>query len=144
MESYVPIAVSGSAVAATSRYIQYRADLASGDTEVTPAVLDVAGKGRLLVTSIDLTTGLEDNVVARVVYRARQASLARVVALKVIRAGVASPGMLRRFEHEAQVLARLLPRLLDHPPLGARRPSDAAGPRRLADVSTRWYAGKQR
>ena len=42
-----------------------------------------------------------------VVYRARQLSLNRIVALKVIRPGFASPEFLRRFEREQQVLARL-------------------------------------
>ncbi len=43
-----------------------------------------------------------------VVYVARQARPDRQVALKVIRPGLASPQMLRRFEHEAEVLGRLL------------------------------------
>ncbi len=42
-----------------------------------------------------------------VVYRAEQESPKRTVALKVIRPGLASESMLRRFEHEAQALARL-------------------------------------
>jgi tetratricopeptide (TPR) repeat protein/predicted Ser/Thr protein kinase len=41
------------------------------------------------------------------VYTAQQEYPRRTVALKVIRPGVASPAMLRRFEHEAQMLARL-------------------------------------
>jgi non-specific serine/threonine protein kinase/serine/threonine-protein kinase len=45
-----------------------------------------------------------------VVYRAEQSNPRRTVALKVIRPGAASPGALRRFEHEAHVLA-----LLQHP-----------------------------
>ncbi len=42
-----------------------------------------------------------------VVYEARQESPRRTVALKIINAGVATPGMIRRFEHEAEVLGRL-------------------------------------
>ncbi|MGE3109522.1 MAG: tetratricopeptide repeat protein [Phycisphaerales bacterium] len=42
-----------------------------------------------------------------IVYRARSASPRRLVALKVIRSGLASGPMLRRFKHEAEVLARL-------------------------------------
>lgn len=41
------------------------------------------------------------------VFRAEQESPRRVVALKVIRAGLASDRLLRRFEYEAQVLGRL-------------------------------------
>ncbi|HYF16190.1 MAG TPA: serine/threonine-protein kinase [Phycisphaerales bacterium] len=41
------------------------------------------------------------------VYRARQANPGRDVALKVMRAGLSSPALLRRFEHEAAALARL-------------------------------------
>jgi len=42
-----------------------------------------------------------------VVYLAEQEHPRRTVALKVLRPGIASPRSLRRFEHEAQVLARL-------------------------------------
>jgi serine/threonine protein kinase len=42
-----------------------------------------------------------------VVYRARQASPRRDVALKLIRAGLASTAALRRFRHEAEILSRL-------------------------------------
>jgi len=41
------------------------------------------------------------------VYLAEQANTRRSVALKVIRPGWATPALLRRFEHEAQVLGRL-------------------------------------
>jgi tetratricopeptide (TPR) repeat protein/predicted Ser/Thr protein kinase len=44
------------------------------------------------------------------VYQARQERPARTVALKVIRPDLASPALLTRFEHEAELLARL-----DHP-----------------------------
>ena len=42
-----------------------------------------------------------------IVYRARQANPDRVIALKVIRPGMATAGLIRRFEYEAQVLGRL-------------------------------------
>ncbi len=42
-----------------------------------------------------------------VVYLAEQPHPRRLVALKLIRPGLASPRMLRRFEHEAEVLGRL-------------------------------------
>jgi WD40 repeat protein len=42
-----------------------------------------------------------------VVYEARQIAPPRTVALKVIRAGLLNPATLRRFDHEARVLARL-------------------------------------
>lgn len=42
-----------------------------------------------------------------VVYRAEQQNPRRVIALKVIRAGITSPSMLRRFKDEAQLLGRL-------------------------------------
>jgi eukaryotic-like serine/threonine-protein kinase len=42
-----------------------------------------------------------------IVYLAHQDRPARTVALKMIRPGLATPAMLRRFEHESQVLARL-------------------------------------
>lgn len=42
-----------------------------------------------------------------VVYRAVQDNPQRVVALKVLRAGGVSPGALRRFEYETQILGRL-------------------------------------
>jgi serine/threonine protein kinase/tetratricopeptide (TPR) repeat protein len=41
------------------------------------------------------------------VYEARQQNPRRTVALKVVRAGLGSSEMLRRFEHEAQLLGRL-------------------------------------
>ncbi len=41
------------------------------------------------------------------VYRARQANPERTVALKMIRPGIASPSMIKRFELEAQLLGRL-------------------------------------
>jgi hypothetical protein len=40
--AFAPVPSSGSEVGATSRYIQYRADLATGDSRVTPVLEDVA------------------------------------------------------------------------------------------------------
>lgn len=48
-----------------------------------------------------------------VVYRARQLQPSRIVALKVMHAGLATPEMVRRFEFEAAVLGRLA-----HPGIG--------------------------
>ncbi|MBK8097794.1 MAG: serine/threonine protein kinase [Planctomycetes bacterium] len=42
-----------------------------------------------------------------VVYRAEQEHPRRIVALKLVRPGFATPRTMRRFEHEAEVLARL-------------------------------------
>src|SRR5262245_31006916 len=42
-----------------------------------------------------------------VVYEAEQDSPRRAVALKVVRPGLASPALLKRFTHEAQILGRL-------------------------------------
>src|SRR5271157_3336460 len=42
-----------------------------------------------------------------VVYEAEQDSPRRPVALKVVRPGLASPALLKRFTHEAQILGRL-------------------------------------
>lgn len=42
-----------------------------------------------------------------VVYEAEQQNPKRIVALKVMREGIASPALQRRFEYEAQLLARL-------------------------------------
>ncbi|MGQ0628043.1 MAG: protein kinase domain-containing protein [Phycisphaerales bacterium] len=42
-----------------------------------------------------------------VVYEAQQERPRRTVALKIIRRGLANPGMLRRFEHEAEILGCL-------------------------------------
>jgi WD40 repeat protein/serine/threonine protein kinase len=41
------------------------------------------------------------------VYEARQEHPSRTVALKIIRPGIASPAVLRRFTHEAQILGQL-------------------------------------
>ncbi len=62
-----------------------------------------------------------------VVYRARQERPERTVALKVIRPGWLSSSLLRRFEHEAEVLGRL-----QHPGIAqiyeAGTADDGAGP----------------
>lgn len=62
------------------------------------------------------------------VYEATQAKPSRTVALKVIRPGLATPAMLARFEHEAEVLGRL-----QHPGIAqifeAGTFESAAGPR---------------
>jgi serine/threonine protein kinase/tetratricopeptide (TPR) repeat protein len=42
-----------------------------------------------------------------VVYRARQRDPSREVAIKLMRPGAISPSLVRRFEHEAEILARL-------------------------------------
>ena len=41
------------------------------------------------------------------VYEAEQDNPRRTVALKVIRSGLVSPELVKRFKHEAQILARL-------------------------------------
>ncbi|MEO0482106.1 MAG: tetratricopeptide repeat protein [Planctomycetota bacterium] len=56
-----------------------------------------------------------------IVYRAEQKSPSRVVALKLIRPGLVSPSLLRRFEHEAEVLGRL-----QHPGIAAIYEAGAA------------------
>jgi len=62
-----------------------------------------------------------------VVYEAEQARPRRNVALKVIRPGLATPALLRRFEHEAEVLG-----WLDHPGIAriyeAGTADEGAGP----------------
>jgi len=64
-----------------------------------------------------------------VVYRAEQENPRRTVAVKVIKPHLATPSMLRRFEHEAQLLGRL-----QHPGIAqiyeagvVERPGVAAG-----------------
>jgi eukaryotic-like serine/threonine-protein kinase len=49
-----------------------------------------------------------------VVYRARQTDPSREVALKLMRPGTVSPTLVRRFEHEAEILGRL-----QHPGIAA-------------------------
>ena len=63
-----------------------------------------------------------------IVYRAEQQNPQRIVALKVIRLGVASTEHLRRFEQEAELLGRLQHPGIAHimrpePPRAAQGPS---------------------
>ncbi len=66
------------------------ADLRVGSTIANYHLLAVLGEGGM-----------------GVVYRARQTRPSREVALKIIRPGLASPALLRRFEFEAEMLGRL-------------------------------------
>jgi tetratricopeptide (TPR) repeat protein len=74
------------------------------ETEPTPTTSDFAAQGRLghyrIVRKI-----AEGGMGA--VYEAEQDNPRRTVALKVIRQGFPSEALLRRFEHEAQILGRL-------------------------------------
>jgi non-specific serine/threonine protein kinase/serine/threonine-protein kinase len=89
-------------------------DSALSETGETPSVADrfhrfSAANGLPAVPNIP---GYEiDHVIASggmgTVYAAHQTRPRRTVAIKVMRPGVASPAGLRRFEHEAQVLAHL-------------------------------------
>ncbi|MGH9578762.1 MAG: serine/threonine-protein kinase, partial [Terriglobales bacterium] len=67
--------------------------------EASPALPEWIGSYRVL--------GLLGEGGMGVVYRAEQSNPRRLVALKVVRPGAATPAMLRRFELEAQVLGRL-------------------------------------
>ncbi len=76
-------------------------------TTITAAILDMTDQRvGLLVAGYRLTAVLATGGMGAV-YRARDEELARDVALKVVRPGLASPSALRRFEHEARFLARL-------------------------------------
>ncbi|MBU0640691.1 MAG: serine/threonine-protein kinase [Planctomycetes bacterium] len=93
------------------------ADSAAGDFMGTPAV----GPGALLsqqvlsLANVAADTRIGAYRIVRTiavggmgtVYEAIQDHPQRTVALKVIRAGVASPSALRRFQHEAELLGRL-------------------------------------
>jgi tetratricopeptide (TPR) repeat protein len=70
-----------------------------GGTDDNDAADLFAGRYRILQTVGEGGMG--------VVYRAEQQHPARVVALKVIKPGRLSDGLLRRFEHEVEVLGRL-------------------------------------
>lgn len=67
-----------------------------------------------------------------IVYEAEQAQPRRTVALKMLRAEAATPSLLRRFEREAQVLARL-----QHP--GIAQVYDA-GSQRVGDTVLPYFA----
>lgn len=110
----------------------------SSEFLATPAV-DVPG----LVEGLGIAEGGDDPLIGQaigeylvksrigsggmgVVYLARQENPAREVALKLMRPGVLSPSLVRRFEHEAQILGRL-----QHPGIaqiyGAGRVRSASG-----------------
>ncbi|MCG3128578.1 MAG: Serine/threonine-protein kinase PknD [Phycisphaerae bacterium] len=67
-----------------------------------------------------------------VVYEAQQEQPRRLAAVKVIRPGIASPQMLRRFEYESEILARL-----QHPGIANVY---AAGTFDLGDGAQPWFA----
>ena len=74
-------------------------DFAPGDSANQPPLPESIGKYR--VRRLLGVGGMG------IVYEAEQSHPRRTVALKVINAGVATPEMLQRFHHEAEVLARL-------------------------------------
>jgi WD40 repeat protein/predicted Ser/Thr protein kinase len=76
-------------------------DTASLPSESTPEPLLPPRVGRYRVLGLLGEGGMG------AVYEAEQDSPRRVVALKVIRSGFASPSLIRRFTHEAEILARL-------------------------------------
>ncbi|MBY0312980.1 MAG: serine/threonine-protein kinase [Phycisphaerales bacterium] len=83
-------------------------------TKAEPALVGIVGSGGTAALE-PAGVRIGDYTVIRVigtggmgvVYEAEQQNPRRVVALKVMRAGIASPAVLRRFEYEAQLLARL-------------------------------------
>jgi serine/threonine protein kinase len=96
------------------RFPQYRAELA--DWIARPTVVDLDAMPRRadsrVEEPVEIAGYTELSLLGRggmgVVYRARQKSLNRVVALKMLRAGAhASPELLARFHIEAEALARL-------------------------------------
>jgi WD40 repeat protein/predicted Ser/Thr protein kinase len=76
-------------------------DTASPPTESSPGPLLPPRFGRYRVLGLLGEGGMG------VVYEAEQDSPRRAVALKVVRPGLASPALLKRFSHEAQILGRL-------------------------------------
>ena len=58
------------------------------------------------VGGVQITRVIADGGMGRV-YEGRQAKPDRIVAVKVMRPGITSPSMARRFDHEAEVLGRL-------------------------------------
>ncbi len=73
------------------------------DATAAPGAAPLAGRriGEFLLTRVIAVGGMGT------VWEALQESPRRVVALKMMRAGIASPHALRRFEYEAQFLGRL-------------------------------------
>ena len=76
-------------------------DTASAPPEPAPGPLLPARVGRYRVLGLLGEGGMGT------VYEAEQDNPRRPVALKVIRPGFASPGLVKRFAHEAQILGRL-------------------------------------
>jgi WD40 repeat protein/predicted Ser/Thr protein kinase len=76
-------------------------DTASSPPESAPGPLMPPRVGRYRVLGLLGEGGMG------VVYEAEQDSPRRAVALKVVRPGLASPALLKRFTHEAQILGRL-------------------------------------
>jgi len=76
------------------------AALADAASEPQPATVGARG-GAYTVVGVIASGGMG------VVYEAEQASPRRTVALKLIRPGLATPALVRRFEYEAQILGQL-------------------------------------
>ena len=127
--SYVIARLSGGAIHATdaghaqaTAYFDYEKatwderllELQELDAEFFPTILD--SQGDFGTTSADAfgaqvpILGVLGEGGIGIVYKAEQPSPRRLVAIKIIHAHMASPIMRRRFEFEADVLARL-----DHP-----------------------------
>lgn len=81
----------------------FDSDAPSNGKHASPVALPVGARtiGSYIVEDILGEGGMG------VVYRATQANPRRTVALKVVRPTLLTPRMLRRFEHESQVLGRL-------------------------------------
>lgn len=94
-EGFIDTPVIHKALEATDLHVQS----AGRKIDVAPPMPDQIGAYRILRRLGEGGMG--------VVYLAEQQHPRRIVALKVIRSGVMSPRVLRRFEHEAQVLGRL-------------------------------------
>jgi len=75
--------------------------LGIGPAEAGPDLL--LGKD---VGGVQITRVIADGGMGRV-YEGRQAKPDRIVAVKVMRPGITSPSMARRFDHEAEVLGKL-------------------------------------
>lgn len=92
-----------------------RHDASAGNFLATPASGELAGVGDgerappappASIGGYDVESVLGEGGMG-VVYLARQRHPPRTVALKVLRADLATPGFLRRFEREAEILGRL-------------------------------------